>query len=324
MSNQKIHTKGKIEPDQYEFIAFDAPAYRSDDMNTIVNDIWENLSDLAGKKGFPTFADFASHKERTGGKLVNETKGDCSVCGARPEIVAYFYHAPTNTYIVTGQKCAHNILLSNDEINNCRVGFDKLKDDLKRLKKKEEAWQKKERAKEELKQVLYENGLDMVHAFYFDQEKAEESYPEIKDNKYVGIARDIAKKYIDLEGKVSENQWNFLCKIDREILPNEIERIKKQKEEEKNAEEVPDVEERIELTGKILGTKWKETNYGEQLKMLFQEDLGFKLWGTMPSRLSEEDKGKRITIRAKVKRSDKDPKFGFFNRPHLKWVEGDN
>tara|TARA_Y100000114_G_scaffold143590_1_gene151293 strand:+ start:2687 stop:3508 length:822 start_codon:yes stop_codon:yes gene_type:complete len=68
------------------------------------------------------------------------------------------------------------------------------------------------------------------------------------------------------------------------------------------------------ITGTMLTMKRQETIYGLTLKMLVQDDRGFRVWGSVPSGLTAL-RYDRITFTATVQRSDKDSKFGFFKRP---------
>lgn len=71
------------------------------------------------------------------------------------------------------------------------------------------------------------------------------------------------------------------------------------------------------IVGIVLAMKWKESMYGETLKMLVQDDRGFRVWGTVPSSLVNDDLNRedRIEFTATVEQSDYSPKFGFFKRP---------
>ena len=73
-------------------------------------------------------------------------------------------------------------------------------------------------------------------------------------------------------------------------------------------------EGRVEITGIVLALKMQQSEYGETLKMLVQDDRGFRVWGTVPLSLdcNRED---RVRFTATVQQSDKDAKFGFFKRP---------
>lgn len=68
------------------------------------------------------------------------------------------------------------------------------------------------------------------------------------------------------------------------------------------------------INGTVLAMKNQESDWGSVLKMLVQDDRGFRVWGSVPSSLdcNRED---QITFTATVSQSDKDSKFGFFKRP---------
>jgi len=102
---------------------------------------------------------------------------------------------------------------------------------------------------------------------------------------------------------------------------HKLQRLAEQKtEDEKEArdkahEEGEDVTEgRQVISGTVLALKNQESDWGSVLKMLVQDDRGFRVWGSVPSNLdcNRED---HITFTATVSQSDKDSKFGFFKRP---------
>jgi len=80
---------------------------------------------------------------------------------------------------------------------------------------------------------------------------------------------------------------------------------------------VPITDSRLWITGKVLSTKWQESQFGETLKMLALSDNGFKVWGSVPKTLATNEslRGLRVTFMAKVQPRDKDANFGFFSRP---------
>lgn len=83
-----------------------------------------------------------------------------------------------------------------------------------------------------------------------------------------------------------------------------------------NKIEVP--QGRITVEGTILKIKENDDRYNEyknRYKMLFQDDRGFKLWGSLPQALNRSKAGVRISFTATLKPSDNDPYFGFFSRP---------
>jgi len=94
---------------------------------------------------------------------------------------------------------------------------------------------------------------------------------------------------------------------------------------------------RTRIIGRVVSTKWKDSDYGFSLKMLLAVPFNggeFKLWGTVPSAIvnATEDafaeqarredadpviylKGASISFDAKVEVSQNDAGFGFFSRP---------
>lgn len=78
-------------------------------------------------------------------------------------------------------------------------------------------------------------------------------------------------------------------------------------------------EGRSTFTGTIIAIYQRETEYGIQDKMIFEDDRGFKLSGTAPRALWKDDdrnpKGSSITFDAAVVISDDDACFGFAKRP---------
>jgi hypothetical protein len=100
-----------------------------------------------------------------------------------------------------------------------------------------------------------------------------------------------------------------------------LQRLAAQKtEEEREARDLlhrqgEDVTEgRQVITGVVLAMKWQSSDWGDTLKMLVQDDRGFRVWGTVPGNI-EPNREERVTFTATITQSDKDPKFGFFKRP---------
>ncbi len=76
-------------------------------------------------------------------------------------------------------------------------------------------------------------------------------------------------------------------------------------------EEVPNGHDTF--SGKLLGTKFVENDFGGTVKMVFQDDRGFKLYGNYGSRMhNATDLDGRITFTAIAKQSDDDKYFGFY------------
>lgn len=74
----------------------------------------------------------------------------------------------------------------------------------------------------------------------------------------------------------------------------------------------------VEVTGKVVTTKWQDSQYGSTLKMMVlvtTEDSGeYRLWGSVPSKIDVANED-TVTFTAQVEASRDDPAFGFFSRP---------
>lgn len=126
-------------------------------------------------------------------------------------------------------------------------------------------------------------------------------------------------------GHLSEKQEAAVRKIMDDRKEREASRAAARDAE--HAAAAPCPSGRTEITGTIISTDLRENAFGSQWKMLVRDDSGFKIWGSVPSKLfelcAENDvwprgddlRGKRITFTAAVEVSDRDEKFGFFKRP---------
>src|SRR5215472_1256931 len=73
---------------------------------------------------------------------------------------------------------------------------------------------------------------------------------------------------------------------------------------------------RVTIIGEVVSTKYVETQFGGQLKMLVVAEQGWKVWGTVPSQLKCHGanlKGLKVAFTAEVQPKEAD--FGFFSRP---------
>lgn len=148
------------------------------------------------------------------------------------------------------------------------------------------------------------------------------------DGKVISLrfSRPYTKKNVDGEYKVinvSHCPEDIRSAIDNYVM-GDIYKLRqleeKASEDEKslrdeahaNGDDVP--QGRQVITGEILAQKMQDSLYGETLKMLVQDDRGFRVWGTVPSSLRAV-RGDRVTFTATIQQSEKDAKFGFFKRP---------
>lgn len=129
------------------------------------------------------------------------------------------------------------------------------------------------------------------------------------------IVRDIASK-LRRYGSISEAQVQLVVKLAGEAAKRAAE-----KAAEPTAVAAPRAEERITFEATILGVRSQESQYGTQLKALYQvktADGAWKAWGTVPAallRAEGELKGMRVKLCAGVEPSPKDPCFAFLRRP---------
>jgi hypothetical protein len=72
---------------------------------------------------------------------------------------------------------------------------------------------------------------------------------------------------------------------------------------------------RVVITGKVISTKWQASQYGDTFKMLVESEQGWRVFGTVPSRLSNREltNGTKVVFTAEVQPKEAD--FGFFSRP---------
>ncbi len=78
---------------------------------------------------------------------------------------------------------------------------------------------------------------------------------------------------------------------------------------------MPVTTDRIKITGEVVSVKDDEGPYGFVTKLLVKSVDGWKVFGNAPSSASGVKRGDKVVFFAKVTVSNKDPKFGFFNRP---------
>tara|TARA_R110001632_G_scaffold42479_4_gene107610 strand:- start:178 stop:1017 length:840 start_codon:yes stop_codon:yes gene_type:complete len=116
-----------------------------------------------------------------------------------------------------------------------------------------------------------------------------------------------------------------ICEAIHEKLIGDLVRLQKyaqeqQKSEREKRDEAHEAGEdapegRIVITGIVLAFKLQSSQFGDTLKMLVQDDRGFRVWGSVPKSLDDAERESRIAFTATVTASDRDAKFGFFKRP---------
>lgn len=217
----------------------------------------------------------------------------CDHCGARFAYGAVYRHI-NNDVIVVGHQC------SGERFGlNSRLEFD-----MKKLQNIVKAAREQAKAKAKAEAFLAANpGLEAL-----------------LDGNHV-ILNDLKAKLYQY-GSLSDKQVALAAKLGREL----VERAARDAAEAALPKS-PVVEGRIQVSGTILGFKEVECprfsyySSGIAWKMIIRDDRGFKLYGTMPSAVSSDDRGKHITFTATVEKSGRDEFFGFFKRPAKVAVE---
>lgn len=132
----------------------------------------------------------------------------------------------------------------------------------------------------------------------------------VAKNDFLYDIRDKLNRYGDLSVKQGAAVIAYMLRDHLYTIQRE-----KRSQEASLAPDVPEGKG-IEITGVVISIKEKYTPYGDQWKMLVQDDRGFRVYGTQPQSLwGVRGEGKRVRFIANLTKSDKDPKFGFFNRP---------
>jgi hypothetical protein len=284
-----IHRPSAIKPDEYEYVGFEyIPIGR------FSGDILGDCAFLQSER-----ATIRHHMERTGGTYSkHQHGGNCHVCGAGAIYTVLFYHRPTNTYIRTGQDCAMKMEFAIG--GNFDLFHTSVRDalELKAGKRKAEA-------------VLNQEGLSQAWTIYNNGSTVEQNgYTRIMKEEATII--DIIGKLIYF-GSLTPKQTDFLHKLLSRI-DHRAEIEADRKAQHAAAANLPVPLGRTTIEGTVLTTRIEEGMYGTMTKMLVQHDTGWKVWGTVPSKLIVS-KGDRIRFDASVEVSPNDNKFGFFSRP---------
>lgn len=106
------------------------------------------------------------------------------------------------------------------------------------------------------------------------------------------------------------------------LLPSYRRAMERKVSAEREAAEVKVAvpEGRQEFTGRVLSVKEKDNGFDIRLVMTVRVETEtgvFRLWGTVPSSLRDDEDlvGKTVIFTATTSRSDRDDSFGFFKRP---------
>jgi hypothetical protein len=230
--------------------------------------------------------------------LASRGQGQCHHCGAHLRYAAWLRHVPTGYTIVVGETCLDN-------------RFGRATADFQALRKQVQLDREAQRIKAAIA-AFVEANPDLA----FMADKAHEH-----TNDFVA---DVARK-LRRKGELTERQIEAV----RRVVAREAE------PKPEPAPMVPVVTGKVTIEGEVKSVKVQYSDFGATLKMLVLDDRGFKVWGTVPSKLSDgidrvwgemtasgsvPDKGvkghgRRVRFSATVEASHDDETFGFFKRP---------
>lgn len=275
MKRSDAHRPSVIEPEDYEYVAEEFMDVKS-------------LGDALCLKAQHEI--IAAHQAKTGGKYSqHEHGGNCMVCGSVNAIyTSLFYHQKTSSYVRMGHDCA----------DKCECGGEFAR---KQFRRQVEDAREFYAGKAKAKSLLSDYGLSACWDIYSAENRDGFQWEEV-------TITDIISKFIRY-GSISEKQQDFLRKLLAKI-PARAEIAAQREAEKVNAADCPSG--RILITGIVLGTKNVESMFGTSMKMLVQDETGFKVFG---SRIESVGKGDAVKFTATIEPSTDDKKFGFFKRP---------
>jgi hypothetical protein len=263
---------------------------------------------------------FNAHRKGTGGVFSDHAhKGGCMVCGAWMIDHAIFYHAPTNAYVKTGCDCAEHI-----EHGHADAFKQSAKIRRKKAKMNKEVAECSEKLSELglLEQVeMYFEPNDIGGAISGCREKHETNLLGCHlfgttDQEFRQFAQSFAI-LTDLVHKLrkwglSEKQVTFLKSLCEKFvdLPRTI-TINR----EKDAARADAPEGKVVVRGTVLTVKDVEGYYGYEYKMLIEHETGYKVWVTVPKKISDVVRGNVVEMTMNLTISNKDPKFAYGKRP---------
>lgn len=287
-----LHKPSVIVPTDYTLIACDYQGVDSDEMMAFRE---ERLA-------------FRKWRERVGAKFAEVTRSDgsdgsrgCDVCGAAIAYMARFHHVPTNTVVTTGMDCAAKMEIGDAEA-------------FASFRKKVQGELRTRTGKLKAQRILGERNLMGAWAIF-----ATPDYTTLPRNPKRYCEDEIAYEELTIlnivgkvvkYGDISDAQAGFVgALLDR--ISKRATIAAERAAATAHVPPVPVTDERIEVVGEIVSTKTVTSDYGDVEKCLIRTTAGWKVWGTCVI----GGKGDTVAFMARVTRSDKDDKFGFYSRP---------
>ena len=293
MKRTDIHCPSKIDPQDYQFVAFEFIPTGSDIGACIFLQQQREI--------------IRAHMARTGGKYSgHEHGGNCMVCGNVLAIyTVLFYHEKTNTYVRMGDICAQKVEMAYDN-----SAFNRFKDTVN-------GWRKAKAGKNKAMNTLMDQGMgdawDLYEAYHekFEQEQENDMYARRRFYQYEeNTICDIVGKLVRY-GSVSEKQMSFVGRLLEQIKTRDA-RLAAMRAKEEAAAPVPETEERIQINGTVVSTWYDEELMYPGPRMKVETTDGWTVTGTRPTGI---ERGMKINFMARVVVSKNSKKKGYFKRP---------
>lgn len=277
---------------------------------------------------------------------VRECPTQCQHCGTgRARYFAVAFHKPTSTHIAVGHICAdHRLGLTIDEYR-----FDRLKERAAAIRteqKRDLALAKLAETDAELADAFDAANFDARHenvaiareqaalGVTAESTQAERDAVGEAVRRGVQLLGDIAASARRYDYVVSEKQRAVLLSglgKSREFAALNLQRVRTAAALKANLGNIPALEGRVTLKGRIASTKHISNDYGTVTKYLIVLEDGRKTFGSLPSDISVTyslsaeghvqqswspvDVGSLVEFVATVEQSDRDPLFYFHSRP---------
>lgn len=324
------HRPSVIDPAQYVFVGVDHD--RCDDVGAaqVLKQERERIE---------------AFRRAMGAHWDHPSNGGCACCGAHCIYTAVFYYPAEKSLLRFGFICCEKMHIGDPKAfrsfkRAMKDWRDLLKGKTKAKGLLEEAgliaaWELYQLDRDE--QALRDRAL-VVSREYQDDQYACGCAPRSKCDRccghgyYYGESRTIIvwdrirpyQTLVDMihklvkYGSLSDKQLAYLRVLVEQCLNWKArqEELARQREAERAvAADCP--EGRQEISGVLIkvADHWSEWAQGEREVWTVKDDRGFVVWGNRPSGIYGAERKDRVSFRATLTPSDRDPKFGFYKRP---------
>jgi hypothetical protein len=216
----------------------------------------------------------------------NKSVSSCAHCGRTIRYVAELKNLTTGEEILVGETCL------DSRFGISRTEFDALR---------------KEGRLNSQRKTIFER----IESFKIEFPIVIELIARREDHY---ILADLAGKF-ERDANLSTKQLDLVAKLFVQVDEQKARIVERDaKNAELIAQGVKCPEGRLVIEGTILSVKSYENDYGFQMKMLVQDNSGFKVWSSVPG-YRDVVAGMKIRFNAQITPSNDDPLFGFAKRP---------